>query len=59
MHQVAVVNVLDHARRAERARCVGVLLAEQGRQLLARNFEVSQVLDRIITDIEQPQRGEP
>lgn len=49
------VNVRSVAVAAERHRCVGVVLAEVGRQKLQGHEEIAAVLDQLATRLEHPE----
>ncbi len=48
-------NVRSVAVEAERHRCVGVVLAEVGRQKLEGHDAIAAVLDRLATQLEHPE----
>ncbi len=50
---MSTVLLLERVRLQERRRCVGLLLAEVGRQRLAGRRDLADVLDAVVTQIEQ------
>lgn len=49
------VLLLERVTLTERRRCIGLLLAEVGRQRLAGRRDIADVLDAVVTQMEHPE----